>query len=75
MGRLTYISPWGDGEQRKGVRESAYFAIGEVPQLGAHEMQQQETFKPRGALAFFILMLLFYGVAWLSVYVEVLSRR
>lgn len=38
-------------------------------------MQQQETFKPRGALAFFILMLLFYGVAWLSVYVEVLSRR
>jgi hypothetical protein len=38
-------------------------------------MAQQESFKPRGALAFFVLMLLFYAAAWLSVYVQVLARR
>lgn len=37
-------------------------------------MAQHESFKPRGAIAFFLLMLLFYGIAWFSVYVEVLRR-
>jgi hypothetical protein len=38
-------------------------------------MAHEESFKPRGAMAFFVLMLLLYAVMWLSVYLEVLSRR
>jgi len=37
-------------------------------------MEAQDVFKPRGALAFFVLMLLLYGVMWLSVYLQVLRR-
>jgi hypothetical protein len=33
-----------------------------------------EEFKPKGAIAFFVALLLLYAVIWLSVYVEVLRR-
>lgn len=36
---------------------------------------EQKDFKPRGAVAFFIVMLLLYGVMWASVYFQVLGRR
>ncbi len=36
---------------------------------------EQKDFKPYGAVAFFVLMLLFYGVLWASVYFQVLGRR
>ncbi len=38
-------------------------------------MAHEDSFKPRGAMAFFVLMLVVYAVMWLSVYFEVLSRR
>ncbi len=33
-----------------------------------------EEFKPKGAIAFFVGLLLLYAVLWLAVYVEVLQR-
>ncbi|GBD06285.1 hypothetical protein HRbin21_00071 [bacterium HR21] len=38
-------------------------------------MAHEESFKPRGAMAFFALMMLLYAVMWLAVYLEVFSRR
>lgn len=33
-----------------------------------------EEFKPKGALAFFIVLMVFFAVIWFVMYFEVLSR-
>ncbi len=37
--------------------------------------QTQEQFVPKGAVAFFFVMIVFYALIWLSTYVVMLSWR
>ncbi len=36
---------------------------------------EDESFVPKGATAFFILLILFFATLWFSMYFEVLSRQ
>jgi len=38
-------------------------------------MNEREDFFPKGAVAFFVLMIAFYAFVWLSVYFTLLARR
>lgn len=35
---------------------------------------QSEEFKPKGAIAFFVVLLIVFALMWLSIYFEVLGR-
>ncbi len=37
--------------------------------------EAEESFSPRGALTFFIGLIVMYTVLWFSLYVELLNRR
>jgi len=37
--------------------------------------EQEEKFVPKGAMAFFLLLLLAYTLMWFSIYFDMLSRR
>ena len=34
----------------------------------------EETFFPKGAIAFFVVMIVVFAILWFSIYFEVLSR-
>jgi hypothetical protein len=72
---LTRISLAGDEGLSVAEEGGAKFATAAqgVPQLPEPPMAAEE-FKPKGAIAFFVALLLLYAVMWLSVYVEVLRR-
>jgi hypothetical protein len=38
-------------------------------------MDEREDFFPKGAVAFFVLMIAFYAFVWLSIYFTLLARR
>jgi len=38
-------------------------------------MDGREDFFPKGAVAFFVLMIAFYAFVWLSIYFTLLARR
>lgn len=40
----------------------------------SHENSEQEEFYPKGAIAFFIILIIMYTVMWLSLYFELLGR-
>ncbi len=43
-----------------------------------HEQTQEiddSTFFPRGAIAFFVVLILFFAVLWFSMYFDVLARQ
>ncbi len=37
--------------------------------------EQQERFIPKGAIAFFAMLVVFYAMLWLTMYAELLGRR
>jgi hypothetical protein len=39
------------------------------------DMEGREDFFPKGAVAFFVLMIAFYAFVWLSIYFTLLARR
>lgn len=39
-----------------------------------NENTDSEEFKPKGAVAFFIVLMVFFAVIWFVMYFEVLSR-
>lgn len=45
------------------------------PSTKAPDGVQEETFKPKGALAFFCGMILLYAALWFSLYSSVLKRN
>jgi len=38
-------------------------------------MERNESFVPKGAIAFFVAMLVFYAAVWLATYAVLLIRR
>jgi len=49
--------------------------IVEEPTISVHETIHDEKFKPKGALAFFALLLLLTGVIWYGIYYIQLTRQ
>lgn len=37
--------------------------------------EHQERFVPKGAIAFFAMLMMFYAMLWLTMYAELLGRR
>ncbi|MDZ7755642.1 MAG: hypothetical protein U5K35_04435 [Rhodohalobacter sp.] len=42
--------------------------------MGNEETEHDEEFTPKGALAFFIVLLVFFSVVWFSLYFELMGR-
>ncbi len=43
--------------------------------MGKNESDQElEEFKPKGAIAFFLLLMVFFMIIWFAMYFELLSR-
>jgi len=42
--------------------------------MGEEKNEEQEEFKPRGAVAFFIALMIFFLVIWFLLYFEMLGR-
>ncbi|MBL7987380.1 MAG: hypothetical protein JNJ94_04885 [Chlorobi bacterium] len=43
--------------------------------VGSSNEQQEEKFVPKGAITFFLLLLVTYALMWFSIYFDMLSRR
>lgn len=42
--------------------------------MGINEETEHEEFKPKGAIAFFIVLMVFFMVTWFVLYFELLGR-
>ncbi len=43
--------------------------------MGKHdEVHEADDFQPKGAVAFFVVMIVFYTIIWFLMYFELLSR-
>ena len=42
--------------------------------MGKEETEHDEEFTPTGALAFFIVLIVFFSVVWFSLYFELMGR-
>jgi hypothetical protein len=42
--------------------------------MGSDHTEHEEEFKPKGAVAFFIVLMVFFLVVWFTLYFELLSR-
>jgi hypothetical protein len=40
-----------------------------------NEQPSAERFVPKGAITFFVVLVVFYAMLWFSMYVELLGRR
>lgn len=81
-----YLESWGEivhQTKQIGVK-CPYFCItalsaAEVPQMPEDsvmvEHSSSERFVPKGAIAFFAALAIFYAMLWFAVYVELLGRR
>lgn len=42
--------------------------------MGEQETEHEEEFTPKGALAFFIVLMVFFSVVWFAMYFELVGR-
>ncbi|WP_276307522.1 hypothetical protein [Rhodohalobacter barkolensis] len=42
--------------------------------MGNKDTEHDEEFRPKGAVAFFILLMIFFSVVWFALYFELMGR-
>lgn len=42
--------------------------------MGNKDTEHDEEFRPKGAVAFFILLMVFFSVVWFALYFELMGR-